>query len=240
MKLLNATAYRLNDFKKSVAIFYLVILCIFLLSFILASVLTVDNINVNGMGISTLIFIFVAGLNAFKPYLKMFLQNGISRLSLYLSAILSLLALSLFCSLADNLLALIIVGKVNYFSSMFSALYKPGFLSDFLWTATCYFMVSSFGFFLSVLYYRMNTLLKVAFSTLVPLFIFVGLPILAVVRPDLNIPQILGNFLVSALGLNWSTGVNNPYTAMFSFMMGGAILLALAYPLIHRATLEDV
>lgn len=238
MKLLRATAYRLNDIKKSVFIFYGVIMGIFLLSLLISHYFHADNININGAGISTLIFVFIAGLTAFKAYLKMFLQNGISRLTLYLSAVLTFAALAFLCALTDSLLSLAFTGRINY-SSMYSLIYERSYIKDLLWSFTFYFLACCFGFFITALYYRMNTLLKVAVSTVVPFSVFIGLPIATVIYPELNLWKIFTEFIPRILGIDLVHRTTNPFIAMGSFMLGSVILLALTYPLVRRATLKE-
>jgi len=238
MKLLRATAYRLNDMKKSVLIFYSVMMGIFLLSLLISHYFNADNININGAGISTLIFVFVAGLTAFKAYLKMFLQNGISRPTLYLSAILSFIALAFLCAFADSLLSIVFTGRINY-SSMYSLIYERSYIKDLLWFFTFYFISCCLGFFITALYYRMNTLLKVVVSAVVPLCFFIGLPILDVMYPKVNLLKTLMEFTCQLLGIDLIRHTANPFIAMGTFLLGSAVLLAITYPLIRRATLKE-
>lgn len=239
MKLKQATLYRLNESKLPLLIFYLAVGGSLLLSLIITLFIPSEEVTIRGMEMSSLVFLFCMGLNAFKPYLKMFLQNGISRLTLFISAIVYLSIISLFCALVDNIFAALFSGQINY-NGLFGMIYTPNFFLELLWTFACYFMLSALGFLITNLYYRMNTIVKVLVSVAVPLFIFVGLPILYVFNPSFNLWKVLWDFFLAAMGINLAGGTFNPLMAVFSFMIGAAILFGASYPFVRRATIKGV
>ncbi len=239
MKLKQATLYRLNESKLPLMIFYLALGGSLLLSYTITLFFTAEEVTISGMEMSSLVFIFCMGLNAFKPFLKMFLQNGISRLTLYVSAIVSLLILSLLCALIDNLLTIVLSGQMNY-RGLFGTIYQHHFIKDLLWTCTCYFMFSGLGFLITNLYYRMNKILKVLVSVSIPLLLFVGLPIFVVFSPSFNLWRIIWDFFLAAMGINLAANTFNPMIAIGSFTLGAVILFALSYPLVRRATIKGI
>ena len=94
MKLKAAVRYYLNDFKRPVIIYYGVLMTLFVLQLVISALLKVRNPSSGGMEFATTIFLFVVGLNAFKAPFRLFLQNGLSRKTLYVGVVASLCLLA--------------------------------------------------------------------------------------------------------------------------------------------------
>jgi hypothetical protein len=79
MRIKSAVRYYLNDYKKSVVIFYGVLMAVFLLQLLLTRLLGNEHASSSGMEFASTIFVFVVGMNAFKAPFRLFLQNGLSQ-----------------------------------------------------------------------------------------------------------------------------------------------------------------
>ena len=90
----SAMIYQISEMKKPLLIYYAIIFFLLLASFLTTEVflhISANGTTINGIEISSMIFIFVCGLNSFKEPFRMFLQNGLSRKTLFLSYLCSLL-----------------------------------------------------------------------------------------------------------------------------------------------------
>lgn len=241
MKIKQAARYYLHDFRKSTIVFYIVIACIFLLSIILRYAIPGINPSVGGMESSTMIFLFVIGLNAFKSQFRLYTQCGISRRTLMGSFLLSAFILAVATTIIDSTFPLIF-GNVLRYQTVFSSTYSPyagtAFsLVGFIWLIATYFLVLNAGFFITTLYYRMNTFWKVVVSVGVPLLAFVILPMVTVFVPSFNLLWTILRFTSWVMGL--SNGQALPWRAIGCMTAGSAIFACLSYLLIMRATVKD-
>lgn len=237
MKLKQAILYRLSDAKNAIIIYYIVATAIMLFSHFL-SLYFRSSATVSGTDISSFIFIFILGLNSFKPVLLLFTQNGISRQTMFLSLIPSALCLSLVIALLDHALSLLLSLFMNT-SSFFSTLYSANLLQSILWSASTCFAFFCIGYFIASLYYRMNKLVKVLVSAGVPLFLFIVMPVLAVRFPSLGILHLIKDFMIHFAGINVITGTANPLQCSLSFAITALVALLLTYPLVHRVSLKE-
>lgn len=238
MKIKQATLYRMDQMKWGLVAFYTAIACSFLLSYLAIRLLVNEQVTIHGIESSSFIFLFVFGLNGFKPYLKMFLQNGISRGTLLISFILSAMAYSLTMTLVDILFTLIFTSQMQY-RALFGTLYPPNFIQSLLWTFSAYLTISAAGLLVTVLYYHMNKLAKILFSVFVPLLLFVGLPIAIAVLPQLNLGTLLLNFSNSYLGIDIINNTFRPMTAVLSFLLTSCGLFLVTYPMVRHAVVKE-
>lgn len=173
MKLKPAIKYHLSDTIKPVAIFYGIVILLFIIFSIQKILSPAINSSMSGIDLATTIFLFVAGLNSYKTPLRLFVQNGLSRKTLVVSFALTSLALTAFMTAADNLLSLaanLVTPYTILFDQFFEGWGSPvaSFFTGFLWTFSRHLMAYMAGFFISALYYRMSRWLKIAVSVGVP------------------------------------------------------------------------
>jgi len=97
--------YQLNDFKKSIMVFYLVVACVFVL--ILLSIGTTwfhldfnltetkaTVVHISNLEFAAILFLFVGGLNVFRDTFRFSIQNGVSRKCVWAGTVLSFLTVS--------------------------------------------------------------------------------------------------------------------------------------------------
>lgn len=191
--------YQLADHKKSVIIYYFVLLSLMVLiitSFAVAVVQedgTISGSAINGMDMATGIFLFVTGLCSFKEPFGMLIQNGISRKRIYLGRLYATITLAFGMAIIDTMILILIKSIANfskytlYCSSMYEQLYRvhtselssvrlhvEGFIFDFLFYITCI----SLGYLITNVFYRVNATGKVLLGAGVPVLLFVIYPII--------------------------------------------------------------
>lgn len=237
-----ALKYRLYDSKKSILVFYLVIASIFALLFISSE--SFDSLNGTTRGIETAsaIFLFVFGLNSFKEVFRIFMQNGISRKTLFKSQLLITLIICAVMSFIDN--TILLIGKniltlnkalsyVGIFEMMFGIQINSigTILVSILFCFCIYTVFLSFGYLITTLYYRMNKGQKITVSIGVPTLLNVVLPILDAV--------ILGNTLFKAIGKFFIYAFGSPLSSILSSIVFTAIFTCLSWLLVKKAVVKD-
>jgi len=229
--ILKVTKYQLRDFRKPVMIYYLVITALGLLLFMAG-----PN-GESSFGGATFIFIFILGLNSFKSSFKFMQANNISRRTFYFGNIGAIIAVSTFMSLVDLIIDKVFTATVRY-KGFYEQIYiyssGQGFLPRISWNLTLLMVATSLGFMITVLYYRSNKVAKILIS-LVPA---IGLILFSFFnrQTDGRLAEAILSFLGNALGL---TGGQNPYMAMFSFIIAAIGVLAITYGLIFKAPIKD-
>lgn len=250
MKIKQAMRYQLHDMVKSSMVFYLVILAIYILTWILTLVLPGEFTSTSSSAdMSTAIFLFVLGLNMFKMPFRLMLQNGISRRTQVAGFALSALLLAVAMALVNMLLTLL-PGQVGY-SSNFAMFYSVGrggmswtdmrqsiSVLSVVWNATNYLATLTLGYFLTTLYYRMSKPLKVGVSIGVPVLLFIVLPLLEVFIPGFTLLTLLIDVVSWCLGLGINAATIVPWRAVGTFCVFSAVMMGLSYLLARRATLK--
>lgn len=251
MKFKSAFKYHLSGYIKPLIIFYIVIYAIFAFMMISNFILREKGYTAGFGGIETssIIFIFIAGLNSFKGPFYMLLVNGVSRKSMFSSYAISILPMAAGMALIDTINHGIF-SSFSYYNSLFSHLYKYRYanggnlfgttfqisMEGFLWMFFIYAMMAMIGFFITTLYYRMNRPLKLAVSIGVPVLLFVVLPYADMVMFQGGLFKGIGMFMAKALGL---LDGFNPYSAMLSCTIVFALFGLFGYLLMRRATIKE-
>lgn len=195
----------------------------------------------SSMEFSGLIFLFVMGLNSFKPQFRLFLQNGISRKTHWCGVVLSALVLSLLMTGVFGLMPLVFSSVLGY-ESMANAFYTGQgalfHLTGMLWQWMMFLLFMSLGFMMTTLYYRMGPKLKLVVSVGVPFALLILLPIVGGLFPQLYL------FARIAQMVMWLFGVGLTGAAAFvrSLVMFAGLSVAFlggAYLLMRRATLKE-
>lgn len=240
MKIKHTMGYQLRDYLRGTMVYYGIIYVLFLLMILLRSIVDINpaRFTVSAMETSTMIFLFVMGLNAYKTNLKMFVQHGISRRTLVLSFIASAFCLSVLTALLDSLHPALF-GKAFNYRSYYMLTYGKAYatyVGGLVWSIAANMAFLCIGFFITTLYYRMNKLLKVLVSVGVPGLVFIGLPLYGALS-DSNIMITLYNFYLRVMGL--TQGNINSYTAVGTYALLSAILLGLSWLLVRRAVVKE-
>jgi len=260
MNLKSVYKYQLDNFSKSILIYYLVIACVFGLIFfgIATSFVTIkmdfaestnSGLNISGFEFASVVFLFVGGLNMFRETFRLSMQNGVSRKSIWSGTALSFLTVGGGMALIDTVTRLVGVNFASRYNVEFQGLYDllcadrsaknsmiqnafEGFLLNF-----CFYMAAlAIGYFITVGYYRMNKIAKIIVSIGVPGFYIFVLPFADV----LLFKGALTNAIVKAILFAFGgTNGDNPYFAMGSGLLVSAIFLGLAYLMVRRAPIKD-
>lgn len=225
-----------QDYKKSMQIFYAIISAITILLVMLNLRILEQSdarASFSGFGFAALIFIFVSGLNCFTINFKFLQANNISRKSFYFANTITLILVSAFMAFLDNAMTVVLKNILPY-SSFFEQLFNRNhFLSDFMWSFSLFVFAASTGWFITMLYYKCNNLMKTVISLLPVLIIILFIMINNLVNGVIGAAIL--NFLAIALGFS----SNNPYMAVLSFFIASAIAFGLCYLLIRRITIKD-
>lgn len=245
MSLNVAVKYRLYDNKKAVLVFYIVVLSIYAFMF-LFSALIKDNAefkgSIQGMELASAIFLFVAGLNSFKEVFRMFMQNGMSRKTMFISNIISTLVICSVMALIDSALALVSrnITAVNsgiYSSGMLELMYGRyinGIGNFLISLLLCFFIYATFsavGFFITTLYYRMNKGLKITVSIGVPAVLFVIAPLIDTL--------LLKGAVFAALAKITGAAFSSPFMCMLSCFILFVLITVLSWFLVRKAIVKD-
>ena len=252
MNIKSALKYQLADGRVSIPVFYLVIFCLMALIPISASGMgPEDSMSIGGFEIATIIFLFVVGLNSFRETFRMMVQNGVSRKTMFVSFLLLTLVLSVGMSCINEVLLWIgkafTAGKGNItFQSVFEQMYAPRYMGNpdsiqmiaegLLFTILACAATMMLGYFITIMYYRLNKVGKIAVSVGVPAILIIGLPIFDAVVTGGIIYRALGQLTLFAMGI---LSGYNPYYAMVSALIAFAVLASLSWMLARRAVVKD-
>lgn len=247
MNISSIVRYHIWDNKRPLMIFYIVIITVVLLLSAL-SISVGSNSSISGLEIASVIFIFVAGLNSFKDTFHFSLVNGVSRKKQFIGHLVSLLPIAFIMATMDTLLRLIAPFFISY-TPLHMSLYARGYsdmtggvattlvqlFDGFIWMVFLYMMVAMIGYFITIVYYRSNKLLKLIVSITPPIFLTFGLPVINRMT-DGRAVQWLGRAIVKSMGLY--NGVN-PYIAIVTFICWFAVFSLGSYLLMKKAIIKQ-
>ncbi len=238
-KMLKIIRYQLSDTKKAIIIYYSILICIVLMFAYLRNSGTVSfgkgdgNRDFIGFSISTMIFLFVSGLNSFKVNFKFLQAHGISRTTQYKSSILTFALLTAFMACV-SLISVNIINLLIPYQTLHNSIFPEGTLiQNFVWTFSAYFFCVTIGWFITMLYYRCGKLMKTLIS-LLPVFIIILLSVANNLTDGRSSVEIL-DLMRTGMGLK----DGNSMTGALSFFMLSAVSLFFSYLLIRKAPLKD-
>jgi len=232
--------------KKPVAIFYTVVVALYLV-FIVTSLFAPGG-SISGMDMSSLIFLFVFGITSFKENFYMLLQNGVSRKNMFLGTIASLFVVSIFVAVIDTILALFLglVPDENFtLASLFQQLYGMSQYSgsstfavschEIAWNSMLKFAFACLGLFIGCAYYKMNALAKTLVSCGVPCFFLLGLPLIDLALPKINIFDKLLDAIMFFFGF---TGGANSYQCVLCCLGLAAVASAVTFLMLRKTSVK--
>ncbi|MBH1940693.1 hypothetical protein I5677_07320 [Mobilitalea sibirica] len=237
-----ALKYQILEFKKSTVIFYIIVL---LVHVFFASIITVNDTTFRsdgGFEVATIIYLFISGLNSFKETFGMFIQNGVSRKTMFLSRTVSFLVISLIMVFM-NFIFVRVLGLLN--SSRFSVtdMYENIFekrvdtingltrgFESLMLSLGVYLIAISLGYLITVAYYRMNKAGKLAVSVGVPVSVFVLLPMIDLTL-DGRITSFMAKILTTIIGIR----SGYPYYMYITSIIAFALFIMLSWFLMRKA-----
>ena len=242
MKIKSAVRYNMSILIKQIAWFVFGTTAVYGIVSFIFYLNNVDDGVALTFDMSAVGFLFVAGLMCYIENLKTFLQNGLSRKTLFISLVLCFLGISLIMAVWVSV-PVLPDGKIGYVNSLLYGLYKE-FMSGlsmpirWLQTILCCFMMLTFsslaGVFFAALFSRLSKTMKI--------FMPVGFGLLVVVLFWLNpvfdgaIGRAVVEFFKFISGMN--AGGNMNYLTAF-FAAGAAVWAVLIWLIMRRATLKE-
>lgn len=250
--------YQLSETRRAVIIYYIVVLAVWALlglgiSSLHTATVTVMGVStntsyVNFFSASSIVFLFVVGLNTFKDNFGMLSQNGVSRKSMFLSrcAVAGTLAvgmaaidtlLSFLMTLVFRLMAPVassgtFVDTASLSSAAFPSLSGPvGQVAQFFFLVFGYYLALTIGFCITILFYRLNAAGKIIVGAGVPVLLMIVLPLVDAYLLQGAIERAMDNF-----GFAYKTFMmSNPFLHLLAPLMWGAVFSAIAWLLMRRA-----
>lgn len=243
MQLKTAIKYNLTILRKPLLIFYGI--CFVIYAFMLILFLSLDNAKFNNGGvIQGMGFLFPMGIMFYVEFFKMFLQNGISRKTMFKSSIISLLLCAVTMSVIDGIVTILFENS-NVLTSLPYQIYgdfitpQPKFIvfaeivfMDF----AMYFFMAVLGYFFGILFSRMTRLLRM----IVPiglLFIIFILTIIDTTLTDHRIISAVASFFMYITGFKNDGNIN--YLSISGLCFAGIFTL-FSWLLFRRATIKSL
>lgn len=246
MNIKTAVKYQINEYIKSIKVYYLVAILVLIFFGVLASINTSSSFNsTGGIEWSSIIFLFILGLNSFKETFLMMLQNGTTRKTMFVGRLITIGVTGAFMAIIDrfivnvgglmnNLITRYTVGGM--YEEMFNARAETMHivtlnLEAILITTGIYIVAMMFGYFTTTAYYRMNRMLKVAVSIGVPTTVMIILPLLDVTVFRGKIAIAINKILRFVFG----GAAGNPYNLLLSCILCSVVGAGLTWLLIRKA-----
>jgi hypothetical protein len=243
------TRYQLRDQRTALTIFYIVMVAIMVLTMVVGALESSSVLVVSGMEVSTLIFLFVCGLNSFKEAFYLGLQNGVSRKQFFLQTAMAFGLLALLCAAADSLL----YGVSGWISEKNAGFYRSYqllgvFYPDYYAQVSpvqrvaqnlllCVFANAAaltLGQTITLAYYRMNKAGKLWVSIGLPVFFMILLPIADAVLFRLAVSQ----WMEKVAGDLFTFLGRTPVLGMLAAFVTAAVCSGLSFMMIRRAQIK--
>ena len=247
MKSLKISKINFEGVRKSAIIYYFIFICV-VIGLIAVSK---GTIIMSGIEISTIIFLFVCGLNSFKSNFYFAKSNGISRKTFIKGLLISSIPIALIMSIIDIIINRIInifiksptlydmsygsllgdVGivygsdwiQINTFSNIFNNI-----LFQFSFCLLAYVV----GIVINMIYYRSNKYLKALVSVTPVIFLMFNSNIS---MKNHILAMKINNFLDYIFGFNPS----NVFACITTFLVITVILSGIAFLLIRKAVIKE-
>lgn len=245
MDIIVATKYQLKEYIKSVKIFYLV-RALVITFFGVISISESGNFE-NSIGVegSTIIFLFILGLNSFRETFLMILQNGSTRKAMFIGRLITILITSVFMAVLDRFIVNVVgllsdLSVSNLVNGIYESLYEKRAgslhivvmnLEAILISIGIYAAVMVAGYFITTAYYRMSKIMKIVVSIGVPISFVILLPVLDSLVFGGRVSVVLGRFFRLVFGGK----AGNPYNLLLTCILFIAAGVGLTWLLIRKA-----
>jgi len=199
--------------------------------------------TLGGYEFLTCIFLFIVGISSFKEIFLMMLQNSISRKTMFISKLITILGMSFALAVLDRII--ILVGSLltnitenieiyGFYDRAFKARMASlnqvlSNLEAIFITIFVYMAVTLTGYFIGVAYYKMNKTLKLIVSIGVPATVFVFLPIF----DSMFFGGNLAKFILKAIQFIFN-GIN-PYNLLLVCSGVITVCIVLCWLLVRKA-----
>lgn len=250
MKSLKIAKMNTERIMKSAIIYYCIF--IFMITTLTAiNTLLVGNVIMSGVEISTIIFLFVCGLNSFKSNFYFAKSNGVSRKTFIKGLLISSIPIALVMSIIDiiiNRINNIFINNPTFYDMAYGNL--VGIIGDVYngsWTQsnslntilnTILFQFSLcllayvVGMVINMIYYRANKYVKVLVSV-IPVALIILNGNLSIRNPSLA--MIINEFLNYIFGFN----PVNVFACVATFLVLTVVLWGISFLLIRKAVIKE-
>lgn len=250
MNLRPALKCRLSDLLKSAGLFYGVMILVLIFSFVVLQIAITRGSDTRGnfsaYGMAATICTFVLGITVIRADLRLFLQNGVGRRTTFVAEFCSMVVIALGLAVAGELLVTaaqaVFAGSTSNFIvvDLYQLMFANGnyavlSLTQHIESIACFFTLffSAFlcGSFISMVYYRLNTLWTVLISIAVPVLIFAVGPYifiwLAQFQVFMDLIALIGRMIAGS-----------PWTFSLLFLIIGLVFALLTWLLMRRAPVK--
>jgi hypothetical protein len=241
MRFLPAWKYQLAGIKWPLIVYYIVIAALLVLFGISLSIAQQQNtrMSVGGLEMASMIFLFVVGLNSYRPVFFMMSANSVSRKTMFVSFLAMLGVVAAGMAVIDTLYGAAMKMAGNY-QTMFEQIYNletgaPVLVAGGLeWRLCSYLAAGMVGYLITSLYYRMNKAVK--------LLVSIGVPVLVLfIWPAVDF-SLWNGATTKAIGwlIAWASGFSsgNPYIGVISDIVLTVLLGGLSYLALRRAPVK--
>ncbi|MBS4957566.1 MAG: hypothetical protein KHZ99_11050 [Clostridium sp.] len=247
MKSLKVAKMNIEGVMKSSIIYYCIFVCvmIFLIS------ISTEGTTMSGLEISTVIFLFVCGLNSFKSNFYFAKSNGISRKTFIKGILISSIPIALVMSIMDiiiNRISSIFIENATFYDMSYGNLLgDSGRLYEGIWVqsnslATIFntilfqfsFCLLAYiaGIVINMIYYRSKKYVKVIVSA-IPIAFIIFSGNLYVINPSLTMK--INSFLDYIFGFD----PVNVFACILTFLVGCVVLSGITFLLIRKAVIKE-
>ena len=247
MKSLKVAKMNIEGVMKSSIIYYCIFVCvmIFLIS------ISTEGTTMSGLEISTVIFLFVCGLNSFKSNFYFAKSNGISRKTFIKGILISSIQIALVMSIMDiiiNRISSIFIENATFYDMSYGNLLgDSGRLYEGIWVqsnslATIFntilfqfsFCLLAYiaGIVINMIYYRSKKYVKVIVSA-IPIAFIIFSGNLYVINPSLTMK--INSFLDYIFGFD----PVNVFACILTFLVGCVVLSGITFLLIRKAVIKE-
>lgn len=176
MKIKETTRYYLADAKKSIIIYYFVMAAIYTLNIIATLAFPHSGSTYMNNDSTTIFFLFIVGLCSFKENYYMMTQMGVSRKSMFFGRLISAPIMALGMAICDRVMATFFIFVTKsmpslHFETMIGGNGFMGQIYAILLASLISLFVILLGNFITILYFRLNTLGKVVVSVGTPILL---------------------------------------------------------------------
>jgi len=201
--------------------------------------------NFSGFGIAAAIMMFVIGICTIREDLRLMLQNGMGRRTVFVTELLTIVTVALLLAALGELL--VIAGQavtsgwsnyyitdifqIVYFSEMGAHLTLTAHIASMACFFALYVCANLAGMFFSLLFYRLNKAWTIIVAIGAPLLLIFGLPNLLFWRGN---PSFLSTALTKLFAFSFST----PWTLLLTFAVCAVLIAVVNWLMLRRAPVK--
>lgn len=231
--------WQLQDVAKAIAIFYGVMIGVFLLITLLNTFSGSEQGKIGGLDFNETIFCFAFAIGSFANAFKFTQANNIPRRSLFGAWLISFTGVAVILAITSNIVGKILPHLLIY-EGMLDQLYRirplaPPLMTRLLWNASLNAFAIFLGLLITMIYYRCNRLQKmlVSFTPAVLILVLTYLNGRTAGRAGAALIRFIGNALGFGDFLN-----PNPLIAAGTFALSAVVCATFCFLLLRRLSVR--